>query len=73
MMPRASGIDDLRSRSSVPEDLDDGDIMRHGVDGGVQHGLIVTFDLIAGAVDIDPRFVTELAATRWSRERPPSQ
>jgi hypothetical protein len=60
MMPRAGNIDDLRAGSSVPKDLDDGDITRHGVDGGVQHGLIFTFDLIAGAVDIDPRFVTEV-------------
>jgi hypothetical protein len=60
MMPRAGDIDDLRTRSSVPKDLDDGDIMRHGVDGGVEHGLVVAFDLITGAVGIEPRLVTEV-------------
>jgi hypothetical protein len=59
MMPRAGEVDDLRASGSVREYLDNGDIIGHGVDGGVQHGLVVAFDLIADAVNIDPRLITE--------------
>ena len=60
MMPRAGDVDDLCAGSSALEHLDNGDIIGHGVDGGVQHGLVVAFDLITGAVGIEPRLVTEV-------------